>query len=189
MPKKGEKCTEKQLAALKAGKKDFISGDERTKAIQAKGTKAAAEQRTQETERRTFAQLLAEELSIVTKEGKTRKNSIAAGLVEMLNKELAKKNPNGKTVNALYTAIRDTIGEMPTQKIDLNANVKTIGNWRDVLKKENDSTAAPLSEEEPQKERTEETPPPNSQDEQDTATEERQEETREEKEESTPAES
>ena len=133
MPKKGEKCTEKQLAALRAGKKDLISGDERTKAIQAQGTKAAAEQRTQEAQKRTFAQHLAEALSITTADGKTRKHGIAEGLTKALEKELAKKNPNGKTVNALYTAIRDTIGEMPTQKVDINANVTNIGNWRDKL--------------------------------------------------------
>ena len=134
MPKKGEKCTEKQLAALRAGKKDLISGDERTKAIQAQGTKAAAELRTQEAQKRTFAQHLAEALSITTADGKTRKHGIAEGLTKALEKELAKKNPNGKTVNALYTAIRDTIGEMPTQKVDINAAATvTIGNWRDKL--------------------------------------------------------
>ena len=135
MPVKGGKCTEKQLAALMAGKKDFRSGEQRTHDIAKQGTQASILSRQKEAEKRTFAQLLAEELSIVTKEGKTRKNSIAAGLVELLNKELAKKNPNGKTVNALYTAIRDTIGEMPTTKIDVNANVATVGNWREVLKR------------------------------------------------------
>lgn len=149
MPKKGEKCTEKQLAALHAGKKDFISGDERTKAIQAQGTKKAAELRTQEAQKRTFAQHLAEALAITTKDGKTRKHGIAEGLTKALENELAKKNPNGKTVNALYTAIRDTIGEMPSQKIDLNANVKTIGNWRDLPNGSNDS-AAPGTAEQPQ---------------------------------------
>lgn len=143
MPKKGEKCTEKQLAALYAGKKDFISGDERTKIIQAQGTKAAAEQRTQEAQKRTFAQHLADTLSITTKEGKTRKHGIAEGLTRALENELSKKNPNGKTVNALYTAIRDTIGEMPVQKVDINANVTNIGNWRDKLPT---SAAAPPAE-------------------------------------------
>ena len=131
MPVKGGKCTEKQLAALQAGKKDFVSGDERTITIQSQGTKAAAKKRTEEAEKRTFAQHLAEALEIVTAEGKTRKHGIAEGLTKALENELSKKNPNGKTVNALYTAIRDTIGEMPTQKLDINANVKTIGNWRD----------------------------------------------------------
>lgn len=152
MPKKGEKCTEKQLAALQAGKKDFISGDERTKAIQAQGTKAAAEARTQEAQKRTFAQHLSEALAITTADGKTRKHGIAEGLTKALENELRKKNPNGKTVNALYTAIRDTIGEMPTQKVDLNAtgNVN-IGNWRDVLPGSgaaaNDTATAPATDE------------------------------------------
>ncbi len=145
MPKKGEKCTEKQLAALRAGKKDLISGDERTKTIQAQGTKAAAEQRTQEAQKRTFAQHLAEALSLTTKDGKTRKHGIAEGLTKALENELAKKNPNGKTVNALYTAIRDTIGEMPTQKVDVNATANvTIGNWRDKLP--TDAAAPPATE-------------------------------------------
>lgn len=148
MPKKGEKCTEKQLAALRAGKKDLISGDERTKAIQAQGTKAAAELRTQEAQKRTFAQHLAEALSITTADGKTRKHGIAEGLTKALEKELAKKNPNGKTVNALYTAIRDTIGEMPTQKVDVNATATvTIGNWRDKLPTSAvDAAATPATE-------------------------------------------
>lgn len=134
MPKKGEKCTEKQLAALQAGKKDFISGDERTKIIQAQGTKAAAIKRTEDAEKRTFAEHLAEALSITTADGKTRKHGIAEGLTKALENELRKKNPNGKTVNALYTAIRDTIGEMPAQKVDLNAKGNiTIGNWREKL--------------------------------------------------------
>ncbi|MBQ5927115.1 MAG: hypothetical protein IIX01_04255, partial [Clostridia bacterium] len=135
MPIKGGKCTEKQLAALRAGKKDFISGDERTREIQSQGTKAAVEKRTLQAQKRTFAQHLAEILSLETKEGKTRKNGIAEGLVSALEKELASKKPNGKTINALFVAVRDTLGEAPSQKIDLNANVKTIGNWRDVPKK------------------------------------------------------
>ena len=143
MPKKGEKCTEKQLAALQAGKKDFISGDERTKAIQAQGTKAAAEARTQEAQKRTFAQHLSEALAITTADGKTRKHGIAEGLTKALENELRKKNPNGKTVNALYTAIRDTIGEMPAQKVDLNAKGNiTIGNWREKLPTATDTNTA-----------------------------------------------
>ncbi|MBQ9113898.1 MAG: hypothetical protein IJY05_03140 [Clostridia bacterium] len=157
MPKKGEKPTEKQLAALRAGKKDFCRGEQRTREIAKKGTQASIQARQENVERRTFAQLLAEELSITTKEGKTRKNSIAKGLVEMLDKELAKSKPNGKTVNSIFVAIRDTIGEMPTQKIKLDAEVKTIGNWRDLPKSttENENTFSreereSTTEEEPQ---------------------------------------
>ena len=143
MPKKGEKPTEKQLAALRAGKKDFRSGEQRTREIAKKGTQASIQSRQENAERRTFAQLLAEELSITTKDGKTRKNSIAKGLVEMLDKELAKSKPNGKTVNSIFAAIRDTIGEMPTQKIKLDAEVKTIGNWRDLPKSTTENESPP----------------------------------------------
>ena len=139
MPVKGGKPTEKQLEALNKGRKVLSKGDQRTKEISQLGAKTSVEKRQELGERQTFAQLLAEELSITTKDGKTRKNSIAKGLVEMLDKELAKSKPNGKTVNAIFAAIRDTIGEMPTQKIKLDANVKTIGNWRDLPKSTTES--------------------------------------------------
>jgi hypothetical protein len=120
MPKKGEKPTEKQLAALRAGKKDLVSGDERTKAIQAKGVKARIEKQEKEYQRATFAQLLAEELDIVRPDGKTRRYKIAEGLAAMLEKELAKPNPNGKVVNQIFQAIRDTVGEKPTDKVSVD---------------------------------------------------------------------
>ena len=126
------KLTDKQREALDKGRKSFKSGDKWSEEQHAKGVVASVQKRQEEAEKRTFAALLAEALAITNAEGKTRKHGIAEGLTKALEKELAKKNPNGKTVNALYTAIRDTIGEMPSQKIDLNANVKTIGNWRDL---------------------------------------------------------
>lgn len=161
-PKKAPvKLTDKQRAALDKGRKQLTKGDERTRIIQAQGVEAATIARQEQAQKRTFAALLAEALAITTAEGKTRKHGIAEGLTKALEKELAKKNPNGKTVNALYTAIRDTIGEMPTQKIDLNANVKTVGNWRDAL------PAVPTEEQQ-----QEETPPPGVQNEEDERTDE-----------------
>lgn len=141
MPKKGERCTEKQLAALHAGKKDFISGDERTKAIQAQGTKAAAEKRTQDAERRTFAQHLAEELEILNKDGEPVKREIARKFIQTV------KNATPKTAAKLFEVLRDTLGEAPTQKIDINANVKSIGNWRDIPGGEAVETAATVESE------------------------------------------
>jgi hypothetical protein len=119
MPKKGEKPTEKQLAALKAGKRDFVSGDERTKAIQAQGVRARVEKQEKQYQKATFAQLLAEELDIVREDGKTRRYKIAEGLAKMLETEVNKPNPNGKTINALFQAIRDTIGEKPQEKVSV----------------------------------------------------------------------
>lgn len=128
------KLTDKQREALDKGRKSFKSGDKWSEEQHAKGVAASVQKRQDEAQKRTFAALLAEALAITTQDGKTRKHGIAEGLTKALEKELAKKNPNGKTVNALYTAIRDTIGEAPTQKIDLNATGNiTIGNWRDKL--------------------------------------------------------
>lgn len=141
------KLTDKQREALDKGRKSFKSGDKWSEEQHAKGVVASVQKRQEEAEKRTFAALLAEALAITNAEGKTRKHGIAEGLTKALEHELAKKNPNAKAVNALYTAIRDTIGEMPSQKIDLNANVKTIGNWRELPTNENgtsdsnDSTA------------------------------------------------
>ena len=137
MPKKGEKPTEKQLAALRAGKRDFVSGEQRTKEIQAQGTKASTEKRKVEYQKATFAQLLAEELDIVRPDGKTRRYKIAEGLATMLEKELSKPNPNGKTVNQIFQAIRDTVGEKPTEKVSVDQekpfeiNVKVITDGTD----------------------------------------------------------
>ena len=39
-----------------------------------------------------------------------------------------------KEAAKLFEVLRDTLGEAPTQKIDINANVKTIGNWRELPK-------------------------------------------------------
>lgn len=113
MPKKGEKPTEKQLAALRAGKKDFERGATRT----SEAGKKSAEKRKVEYQKATFAQLLAEELDIVREDGKTRRYKIAEGLAKMLETEVNKPNPNGKTINALFQAIRDTIGEKPQEKV------------------------------------------------------------------------
>lgn len=138
MPVKGGKCTEKQLAALQAGKKDFCSGEERTREIAKKGTQASIQARQTQAQAKTFAQILAEELNVLTKDGTPRKNGVAKKLVEAIEK--AKPKEAAK----LFEVLRDTLGEMPTQKIDINANVKTIGNWREVLNSDNDgeSTAA-----------------------------------------------
>jgi hypothetical protein len=120
MPKKGEKPTEKQLAALRAGKKDFVSGDERTKAIQAQGVKARVEKQEKEYDRKTFAQCIGEQLDLVREDGTTRRSTIAKNLVKMLDTELAKPKPNGKVVNQIFQAIRDTVGEKPQEKVALD---------------------------------------------------------------------
>jgi hypothetical protein len=119
MPKKGEKPTEKQLAALRAGKKDFKSGEARTREIGAMGGRKQVENGRKEYDRRTFAELIAEKLDLVQPDGKTKRDAIADGLVNMLKKELAKEKPNGKTINALFQAIRDTVGEKPTDKVSV----------------------------------------------------------------------
>ena len=120
MPKKGEKPTEKQLAALEAGRRKLVSGDEWSKEQQAKSIKARVEKQEKEYQKATFAQLLAEELDIVRPDGKTRRYKIAEGLATMLEKELAKPNPNGKVVNQIFQAIRDTVGEKPTDKVQVD---------------------------------------------------------------------
>lgn len=120
MPKKGEKPTEKQLAALEEGRRKFQSGEQWTKEAQSKGGKTTAENGKKEYQKATFAQLLAEELDIVRPDGKTRRYKIAEGLATMLEKELAKPNPNGKVVNQIFQAIRDTVGEKPTDKVSLD---------------------------------------------------------------------
>jgi hypothetical protein len=38
----------------------------------------------------------------------------------MLDTELAKPKPNGKVVNQIFQAIRDTVGEKPTDKVSLD---------------------------------------------------------------------
>lgn len=122
MPKKGEKPTEKQLAALQANQKRLVKGEQRTKEISQKGNEAFKESLKKnevEYQRATFAQLLAEELDIVRPDGKTRRYKIAEGLATMLEKELAKPNPNGKVVNQIFQAIRDTVGEKPTDKVSV----------------------------------------------------------------------
>ena len=119
MPKKGEKPTEKQLAALEAGRRKLVSGDEWSKEQQAKSVKARVEKQEKEYQKATFAQLLADELDIVRPDGKTRRYKIAEGLATMLEKELAKPNPNGKVVNQIFQAIRDTVGEKPTDKVSV----------------------------------------------------------------------
>ena len=127
--------TEKQRAALDEGRKTFQKGEQRTIALSKKGNENSVTARQERAQRRTFAQDLAEALDIVTSKGETRKQQIARGLVDALLLELEKKRPDGKKVVALFVTIRDTIGEMPSQKVDVNASGNiTVGNWRDVLK-------------------------------------------------------
>ena len=120
MPKKGEKPTEKQLAALKAGKKDFQYGEARTREAGSKGGKATAANGKKEYDRKTFAECIGEQLDLVREDGTTRRSTIAKNLVKMLDAELAKPNPNGKVVNQIFQAIRDTVGEKPTDKVQVD---------------------------------------------------------------------
>lgn len=119
MPKKGEKPTEKQLAALEAGRRKLVSGDEWSKEQQAKSIVARVENQEKQYDRKTFAQCIGEQLDLVREDGTTRRNTIAKRLVELLNAELAKPNPNGKVVNQIFQAIRDTVGEKPTDKVSV----------------------------------------------------------------------
>lgn len=120
MPKKGEKPTEKQLAALQENQKRFKQGEARTKEAGAKGGKATVENGNKEYDRKTFAQCIGEQLDLVREDGTTRRSTIAKNLVKMLDAELAKPNPNGKVVNQIFQAIRDTVGEKPTDKVSLD---------------------------------------------------------------------
>ena len=120
MPKKGEKPTEKQLAALEAGRRKLVSGDEWSKEQQAKSIVARVENQEKEYDRKTFAQCIGEQLDLVREDGTTRRSTIAKRLVELLNTELAKPNPNGKVVNQIFQAIRDTVGEKPTDKVQVD---------------------------------------------------------------------
>ena len=120
MPKKGEKPTEKQLAALEAGRRKLVSGDEWSKEQQAKSIVARVENQEKQYDRKTFAQCIGEQLDLVREDGTTRRSTIAKRLVEMLDAELAKPNPNGKVVNQIFQAIRDTVGEKPTDKVQVD---------------------------------------------------------------------
>ena len=120
MPKKGEKPTEKQLAALQENQKRFAQGDPRTKELSEKGNKAKTEKQEKEYDRKTFAQCIGEQLDLVREDGTTRRSTIAKNLVKMLDAELAKPNPNGKVVNQIFQAIRDTVGEKPTDKVQVD---------------------------------------------------------------------
>lgn len=120
MPKKGEKPTEKQLAALRANQKRFTQGAARTKELSAKGNKAKAEKEERQYDRKTFSQCIGEQLDLVREDGTTRRSTIAKRLVELLDTELAKPNPNGKVVNQIFQAIRDTVGEKPTDKVQVD---------------------------------------------------------------------
>lgn len=152
------KLTDKQREALDKGRKSFKSGDAWSKEQHAKGVAAAVQKRQEEAQARTFAAILAEELNIINEQtGQPRKHGVAKKLVEAMEK--AKPKEAAK----LFEVLRDTLGEAPTQKIDINANVKNIGNWRDALKgKENelstdegtDSTSTTTAEEEPTEEST-----------------------------------
>ena len=119
--------TDKQREALDKGRKSFKSGDEWSKIQHAKGVNAAVKKRQEASQARTFAQILAEELNVLTKDGTPRKNGVAKKLVEAI------ENAKPKEAAKLFEVLRDTLGEVPAQKIDINANVKTIGNWREVL--------------------------------------------------------
>lgn len=119
MPKKGEKPTEKQLAALEAGRRKLVSGDEWSKEQQAKSIVARVENQEKQYDRKTFAQCIGEQLDLVREDGTTRRNTIAKRLVELLDAELAKPNPNCKVVNQIFQAIRDTVGEKPTDKVSV----------------------------------------------------------------------
>ena len=137
------KLTDKQREALDKGRKSFKSGDAWTKEQQAKGVAASIETRQEAAQARTFAAILAEELNVINKTtGEPRKNGVAKKLVEAMEK--AKPKEAAK----LFEVLRDTLGEAPTQKIDINANVKTIGNWREVLNKEQDQPQDPVTQEE-----------------------------------------
>lgn len=129
MPIKGGKPTEKQLSALRENQKRFKQGEARTKDFGSIGGKKSGEIRKEASQARTFAAILAEELNIINERtGQPRKNGVAKKLVEAMEK--AKPKEAAK----LFEVLRDTLGEAPAQKIDINANVKTIGNWRDVPK-------------------------------------------------------
>jgi hypothetical protein len=120
MPKKGEKPTEKQLAVLQENQKRFSQGDPRTKELSEKGNKVKSEKQEKEYDRKTFAQCIGEQLDLVREDGTTRRSTIAKNLVKMLDTELAKPKPNGKVVNQIFQAIRDTVGEKPTDKVSLD---------------------------------------------------------------------
>ena len=120
MPKKGEKPTEKQLAALEAGRRSFKCGEQWTKEAQIKGGKTQVANGNKEYDRKTFAECIGEQLDLVREDGTTRRSTIAKRLVELLDAELAKPNPNGKVVNQIFQAIRDTVGEKPTDKVQVD---------------------------------------------------------------------
>lgn len=143
MPVKGGKPTEKQLEALRANQKQFKQGEARTKEFGSVGGKKSGEIRKEAAQARTFAEILAEELNITNERtGQPRKNGVAKKLVEAMEK--AKPKEAAK----LFEVLRDTLGEAPTQKIDINANVKTIGNWRDLPKSTTDSESVGKDESE-----------------------------------------
>lgn len=119
MPKKGEKPTEKQLAALEKGRRSFKSGDKWSQEQHAKGIEARVEKQEKQYDRKTFSQCIGEQLDLVREDGTTRRSTIAKRLVELLDTELAKPNPNGKVVNQIFQAIRDTIGEKPQEKVEV----------------------------------------------------------------------
>lgn len=127
MPKKGQKPTEKQLAALEAGRQKLCSGEQRTKEIAQQGNEKSAEVRAEAAQRRRFSEEIAERLEILTTTGKTRKNAIAEKLVQML---ISEDDP--EVFEKLFKLARDTIGEMPTAKTELTQekpfeiNVKVI---------------------------------------------------------------
>lgn len=132
------KLTDKQREALDKGRRSFKSGDAWSKEQHAKGVKAAVQKRQTEAQARTFAAILAEELNVINQQtGQPRKNGVAKKLVEAMEK--AKPKEAAK----LFEVLRDTLGEAPTQKIDINAKVVTIGNWRDALTEETDETETP----------------------------------------------
>lgn len=120
MPKKGEKANEKQLAALREHQVRLTKGDQRTKEISEKGNRIKAEKQEKEYDRKTFAQCIGEQLDLVREDGTTRRSTIAKNLVKLLDTELAKPKPNGKLVNQIFQALRDTVGEKPTDKVSVD---------------------------------------------------------------------
>ena len=120
MPKKGEKANEKQLAALREHQVQFTQGDPRTRELSEKGNEIKKEKQEKEYDRKTFAQCIGEQLDLVREDGTTRRSTIAKNLVKLLDAELAKPNPNGKVVNQIFQAIRDTVGEKPTDKVSVD---------------------------------------------------------------------
>jgi hypothetical protein len=122
------KLTDKQREALDRGRKTFKQGEARTKVFGSEGGKKSGEVRQEKAQARTFAQHLAEELELLNKDGEPLKREIARKFIQQV------KNASPKTAAKLFEVLRDTLGEAPIPKVDLNATGNiNIGNWRDKL--------------------------------------------------------